>query len=430
VTASVITGRLWRNDRFLRLWFGITVSSVGTYLSIFALPTIAITLLHAQPYQIGILGAAEFIAAPFVGFLAGGFVDRHPTRLISVIADFARVATLASIPIAFATHNLTLWQLYAVSGVNGGLSALFGAGILRLYRVVVRREDLVEASIKLSASQAIGELGGPSLAGVLITRVGAPLAIVADAVSYLVSGLMILSLPGHNMSATPRPFDGHATWKTDATDGIRFIRSRPMLWRLLVATSILNFTFQMTMANWLVFAYGRLGQTPETVGLLTGLGELGAFLGIVLALPLARGIGTGWMLIIATLIGTLARCLIPLTLLGNPRMVIFASMFATGLSTTFLILTSSSLWQSLTPIELLGRVSAARYAVLTASIALGLLIGGALGSAIGVLPVLIIGAALTPLSALVWFGVPLRKVYEPMADDFVDLTPASGPTEM
>src|ERR1700682_2434875 len=119
-------GRLWRNADFMRLWVGQTISEAGTQVSALAVPTVAILLLHATPFQVGLLTALEFLPFPVLGLVAGVYADRLKRRPLMIISDLGRMVTLVSIPIAFSLGILQIEQLYLVGLLVGVFHVFFG----------------------------------------------------------------------------------------------------------------------------------------------------------------------------------------------------------------------------------------------------------------------------------------------------------------
>src|ERR671938_741875 len=111
----MLGGRLWRHYDFLKLWNARTVSELGTQVSQLALPTIAILILHANPVQVGLLGALERIPFPVLGLFAGVWADRIKRKPLMIITDAGRGLALLSIPVAAVLGALTMMQLYVVA---------------------------------------------------------------------------------------------------------------------------------------------------------------------------------------------------------------------------------------------------------------------------------------------------------------------------
>src|SRR4029077_11427769 len=179
--------RLWRHADFVKLWAGQTISVVGSQVTTLALPTIAILLLHATAGQVGLLASLERAAFPVLALFVGVWIDRVRRRPLMIAADALRAAALLSIPLVAAIGTLTLLQLYAVATILGVGTVIFDIGYLAYVPTLVGRPDLLEANTKLEVSHSGSYLTGPALAGGLIQLVGAAQAILADALSFLVS---------------------------------------------------------------------------------------------------------------------------------------------------------------------------------------------------------------------------------------------------
>jgi len=182
---------LLRQVDFRRLWVGETISQFGSQVSLLAIPYIATVLLKATAFEVALLGALQFL--PFLLFTlpAGAWVDRLRRRPILISGDLVRVVTLGTIPVAWGLGVLTIWQLYLVSFVAGIATVFFDVAYQSYLPSLVGREALVEGNAKLSASEASAQVVGPGLGGALIGLVGAPFAIIADALSYLASALFV-----------------------------------------------------------------------------------------------------------------------------------------------------------------------------------------------------------------------------------------------
>ena len=185
---------LLRERDFRRLWVGETISQFGSQVSLLAIPYIATVTLQASVLEVSLLGVLQFL--PFLLFTlpAGAWVDRLRRRPILISGDLVRLVALGSIPPAWALGALTIWQLYAVSFVAGIATVLFDVAYQSYLPTLVEARELVEGNAKLQASEASAGVIGPGLGGTLVSLVGAPLAVIADALSYLASALFVLRI--------------------------------------------------------------------------------------------------------------------------------------------------------------------------------------------------------------------------------------------
>jgi len=166
----VLRGRLWRHPDFLKLWAGETVSEFGSQVTLLAVPTVAILVLHAGPFQVGILSALEFLAFPTLGLVAGVYADRIKRRPIMIACDIGRLLALGSIPIAFTLNALTLGQLYVVALLTGIFNVFFDVSYQSYLPALVERTNLIEGNTKLEVTRSGSQIAGPAVAGFLRSR--------------------------------------------------------------------------------------------------------------------------------------------------------------------------------------------------------------------------------------------------------------------
>ncbi len=185
---------LFRHPDYRKLWTAATVSLFGTQVSQLAIPFIAAVVLHASPGEVGLLTTIDFL--PFILFTlpAGVWVDRFPKKRILVFGDLGRAAMLISIPIAWWLGALTIWQLYIVGFVIGTMTVFFDVADQSYLPTILDREDLVDGNAKLQISQSSAQILGQPVGGGVVALLTAPVAVLIDAVSYVGSAGLILSI--------------------------------------------------------------------------------------------------------------------------------------------------------------------------------------------------------------------------------------------
>src|SRR3954471_3276070 len=193
-------GGLWHNGDFVRLWTSLTITHFGGQITLLALPLTAALLLEASPFEMGILTALESIPFALFGVFAGVLVDRAPKLPIIVWADIARGAALLAVPLAAWAGLLSMGVLYAV-GFLIGTGAVLGWPAYQVFMTErVGRQRLAEANAKIGISDSTAQLVGPGLAGALIQWLGAPFAILLDALAFFLSAAILRGIE-------PRPSD-------------------------------------------------------------------------------------------------------------------------------------------------------------------------------------------------------------------------------
>ncbi|MGW6159696.1 MFS transporter, partial [Streptomyces sp. NPDC055144] len=183
-----------RRREFLLLWGGQTVSEMGSQITVLALPLVAVVLLDASAFQVGLLAAAETSAYLLVALPAGALVDRVAKRRLMIWCDLALFVVIGSVPFAHAVGALTLAQLYLVALVSSVLSAFFSVAYQAYLPVLLDRDQLMDGNGKLAASRSVAQIAGPSTGAGLVTLVGAPGAMAADALSFALSACSLMAI--------------------------------------------------------------------------------------------------------------------------------------------------------------------------------------------------------------------------------------------
>jgi len=393
---------------FRWLWAGQTASVFGTAVSSLAIPTIAIVTLRATPFAVGLLEAVQFAAFPLLGLVAGVWVDRWSRRATMLVADVVRALALTSIPLAAMAHVLGFAQLVAVAACVGVASVFFEIAYQSLVPSVVDDDELERANARLEFTNSAARISGNGLAGALITFVGAPLAVVVDAVSYVVS---VLTLAALRVRETHR--DGgaaeRAPFLADLREGIDAVFAVPAIVRIAGATATSNLGLAMLMAVQLLYAYRVLHLSPAVVGVLLAVSNLG-FAGALFAPRIARRFGVGRTLVWSAAIGLLSQFLLPLALVTSPLPVLFAAELLVTACVPIYNITQVSLRQRMIPAERIGRVNATMRTVVWGTMPLGTLLGGALGNTIGIVPTLVAGAAVASCAIPWLLTAPVRAL--------------------
>lgn len=404
---------LWRNPNFLRLWAGQSVSELGTQVSLIAIPFAAVALLHVSAFQAGLLGTAEFLPWLLFGLPAGAIVDRLPRRPVLVAADVGRAAVFASVPAAWWLGHLALAQLYAVTFVAGLLSVPFDVAYQSYLPELVGTEHLVEGNSKLEVTGSAATVAGPTVGGALIAAVGAAVSVLADALSYVASVVLLLAIrtgepAQHDAGAPP----GHwlHSMRGEIVEGLRFLLGHPLLRPIVFCSTVANFFIDMVLALVVLFAVRDLGMSSTAVGGAFSVGSLALLAGAAGAPRIAARIGTGPTIVGSATLFTLAFALLALAPRAHPFWFIAAQSGITGFAAVVYNVNQRSLRQAVTPSRLLGRVNAGnRFLVYGVSPA-GTFIGGILGSTLGLRATFWIAAGGLALPALLVAFSPVIRL--------------------
>jgi MFS family permease len=400
-----LRGKLIGQPAFRRLWFGQTVSAFGSQVTTLALPLTAVLVLHASTFQVGLLTTAGFAPFLLIGLPAGVWVDRVRRKPVMIAADVTRTLVLASIPVAYGLGALTLAQLYLVAFIHGVAAVFFDVAYFSLVPGLVGREHVVEANAKLQASVSVAEVSGPAAAGFLIGLLSAPVAFLADAASFAASALSLLIIRDQE-PAPERAQRRHL--RAEMADGLRFVVRQPILRMTTGCSATANLFVSALLAVSVVFLVRQVHVGAGTIGVLMSLGAIGGLVGALSCGVLRRWIGSARLIWLSLVVTSPFALLIPLTAPGAGLVSFAAGDIAITFGATVYTVQQASFRQLLTPHRLLGRMNATIRFITWATIPLGGLLGGALGSWLGnraALWACAIGICLAPIWLL---ASPLR----------------------
>ncbi|HEY8104300.1 MAG TPA: MFS transporter [Gaiellaceae bacterium] len=400
-------GGLWLHRDFRALWGAETISQFGTQVTFLALPLVAILVLQETTFRVALLTSVEFL--PFLLFTlpAGVWVDRLRRRPILILSDVVRAAALLSIPIAYWLDALSIWQLYAVAFVHGTGTVFFDVSYQSYLPSLVGRDQIVEGNSKLEVSRAAANIAGPGMAGGLVSLLTAPVAILVDAISFLVSAVLLGVI--RTTEKAPARADRRPL-KAELGEGLRYVFTHRYQRGMVASVALSNFFGQIVFSILLVYAVRELGFTAGTIGVILMIGNLGTLAGALTARRIGDRLGVGRTILLAAVLFSPGTLLIALAPKDLAIPFILASMLIIGFGGILYNVTAISLIQAITPDRLLGRANASRRFVVWGVIPFGGLVGGALGSAIGLRETMVIGALGGVLAVVPILLSPVRSV--------------------
>jgi MFS family permease len=414
-------GGLWRHADFLKLWSAETISQFGTQVSQLALPLVAILVLDASAFEVAALGTIEFL--PFILFTlpAGVWVDRLPRRPILIAGDFGRAALLMSIPVAYVADALTLWQLYVVGFLVGICTVFFDVAYQSYLPSLVTRDQIIDGNSKLEISRSASQIGGPGLSGGLVELFTAPYAILLDAVSFVGSGLFLLRIRKEEPPVAA-PADGSkpSLW-SELKAGLRFVLGNPNLRAQAGCTATSNFFSNVAFAVILVYLVRELELSAGVIGIVLSVGSVGSLVAAFTAMRLSRRFGIGPTTIATGFLWGPSTLLIAFAPVGYDAIpFLAASVLVGGFAIVTYNIIQVSYRQAICPPRLQGRMNSVMRFIVWGTIPIGALIGGALGSWVGLRETIAIGGIGGSL-AILWIVFSpqrhLREMPEPIAEE-------------
>ncbi|CAI9410958.1 MFS transporter [Nocardioides sp. T2.26MG-1] len=282
-----------RSPEFRRFWWGEAVSGMGTAITTLALQTLVLVTLDGGATQVGWLNSARWLPYLVLGLVVGALVDRVRRRPVMVVTDLARAGLLGLVPLAWALDALTFPLLLVVVLLFGTASLVNDAASLSFVPRLVPRGDLQRAHARLDGADAVAQTAGPALAGGLIRLVGAPVAVLADALTYLFSAATVASLTA---VAEPDPAPartGARGLAREIGDGARWAYGASGLRWLAVATHVWFAGQAVLLVLVVPYGYLRLDLTALQPGLVFAVAGLGALAGATSSTAVGHRLGTG-----------------------------------------------------------------------------------------------------------------------------------------
>lgn len=392
---------LWRDRRFARCWAGSAVSQFGDRISELALPLIAVGVLDASAGQVAWLTALVW-TPNLLALVLGAWVEHRPgKRRLLIGTDLVRAGVLLTVPVAYAWGALTLGQLYAVALLTGLASVVAACAWAPFFALLVPRAAYVEANSKLSAARSASFVAGPAVGGGLVQALTAPVALVADALSFVASALLLRRV---TVDEPPPATADRTALMRDAREGVAHIFRDPVLRPGLACTTTLNFfTFVSGTGLIVLFADRDLELSPAAIGLAMGIGASGSLLGALAAPWLARRIGVGRGIAAGAVLFPAPIALIATA--DGPAWaragILGAAYFLVGLGVMLFDVNLNSLQTAVIPDALRSRVAGAYSTVNYGVRPLGAVVGGVLATGIG-LRATLVTAAIGGALSLLW----------------------------
>jgi hypothetical protein len=410
--AAQAGGGVLANADFAKLWVGETVSQIGTQVTQFTLPLVAILTLNATVLQVGLLNALRFVPVIVVALFAGVWLDRRRRRPVLIACALGNAVLIGLIPLSSAAGLLSIGLLYVVAVLAGTLTVVFDVGALSYVPFLVHQRHLTDANSKLQASDAVAGIAGPGLAGILVGLLTAPITLSVDSVSYLFSAIGVIAI--RKREPDPEVPDERPSIRGSIAEGFRAVYGIGLLRVLLAQSAALNVGFGAVSTIFTVYGVRVLHLSPDKLGIAVGSLAAGALVGALLAARVESVLGLGRTMAVA-IVGVCASpllLLIPRDASLGAMLLLMAGWFGHGLGIAMWNVNTITLRQVLTPMRLLARMNATYRMLLFGALPVGALAAGLLGSAVGLRSAIVISViALT--SPMLWlFFSPVFRLKE------------------
>jgi predicted MFS family arabinose efflux permease len=405
-----------RDRNFLLLWSGQFISDFGSQLSIFALPVVAILVLHASALQVATLQSVEFATISVVAVIAGALADRHRRRYVMMITNAVRFVTVLTVPIAYGLGKLTIEQLFICAIIASAASVMFDVAYQALVPSLVGSERLADGNAKLSMSGSVAEAVGQSTGGAIVQMLGAPFAMLADALTFIISLTTLWrmrhdepKLYAANDTDEDRQEHTLRSFGKETLAGFREIWEKPALRMVAMMTATNYLGGSIVTAVFPVLVYRQMHLPPEVLGVVMGVANVG-MVGAFTAKPLQKIFGDRGTLGSAVLISGIGKLLYLAANLSPLGAVLFGRLLITFAGPMYDV-TQQTYRVAFIPEPLMGRVAAAFRALTWATLPVGSLLGGILATSCGLQRAIFIGSTIS-FCAILWLGTRVQTRHE------------------
>lgn len=394
------TGSLLLDRNFTTFWTGHAMSQLGAQIGQLALPVLAVAMLHATEFEVGVLNAAGLVAFLVVGLPAGAWVDRWLKRRTMIAADVARAAAMAAVPLLWWAGILEIWHLYVIAAVAGTATVFFEVSYQSYVPVLVAPGSVGQANSKLEATAQIARIGGPAAGGLVLTVVTAPVLFVGEAFGYLLSAVFLARTRDREVAV---PAADRRPLGAEIKEGLAYVVRHPLISRIAACTGAMNFCGMLIFTMMPVLILRDLQLGPQGMGLIMGAGAVGGVLGAMAAPRLAAWLGEGTVIPLCAVASSVFLVPVPLAaMVVEPRIglaLLLLHEFCFGFVVLVYNIMQLSMRQRVCPPRLLGRMNASIRFVVWGVMPLAALASGFLGEHIGLVAVIWIGTAGSFLAA-------------------------------
>ncbi len=410
------TKSVLRDRNFQFLWAGQTISSIGNQISGLALPVLAVTMLHATEWQVGLMNAAGLSMFLLIGLPAGAWVDRWRKRRVMILADVVRMVAVLSVPLVWFSGTLNMWYLIAVAAVMSVANVFFDVAYQSVLPIMLPKEHMAKANSALETSMQTSSIAGPAVVGGLLAVIQAPLLMMADSFSFLISWL---SLGRIKIDETAVPKNDRKPLRTEIAEGVKFVTKHPIIGRITASTAVYNFFTSgiHTLAPILVLR--TLDVSPALYGLTFTVAAVAGLGGAVSAAKIGERIGQGNTVILAMFFSGVAGFgFLIAALIGDASAlpIIIASEALIAFCGLVYNITQVSARQALCPEHLLGRMNASIRFFVWGVMPISAISAGAFATWFGITWVFAVGAVGALFATWFVLASPLRGMKNIVAE--------------
>ncbi|MBB6629086.1 MFS transporter [Nocardioides sp. KIGAM211] len=393
-TAPAPAAEVLRDPGFARFWTAETVSGFGTYVTTVALQVLVVLTLDGSAADVGFVSAARWLPYVVLGLVVGALVDRRRRQPLLVVTDLGRGLLLCAIPLLAWLGGLSVPVLMAVMVAFGTLALVNDAATQSFVPRLVPRASLLAANARLDQSDAVAQTSGPAIGGALVGLLGAPVAVLVDAASYLLSAALTASI---RVTETVRVPTEPPHLLREVRAGLRWVYRHRVLTPFALGTHGWFVCHSALTTVYVTYVLLGLDLGTFQLGLTLAAAGVGGLVGSLAATRVGLRWGVGRTVITSWLLSPVGWAVIVLAPDPGPGSavptvaVLMAGQLVCGLAMGLENANSMGYRQAVTPDALQGRMNITMRSINRAMVVVGAPLGGLLGDAVGYRPVMLGG---------------------------------------
>lgn len=404
---------VFKNGDFLKLWMAYSVSGLGSQFTIIALPLLATVLLEATPAQMGLLTSIGYLPYLLFSLFAGVWVDRFRRKPLLITASLFNALSLLAVPVLFYNDMLSISAILVVQFLVGTGTVFMSITSSSYMPSLIKREQLVDGNSKIQLSTSFARITGNGLGGGLVALLSAPVVILLDILTYILSVFFLLTIRMKEEKREGRKEERNIL--KEIGEGIQVVFKSRIIRTILFSSTWYNFFYSMFLPLFILFVSSDLKLNSTLIGILFAMGGVGALFGSSLARLLSQKLGIGSLISKINLLTGLSIVLMVVSTFFKVYMMVsllLLSQIILSACATIYSINSVSLRTAVTPNHLLGRTNASLQAISFGILAVGPLIGGGIAELIGNEWMIMVCGIGIALSTLVIYLSPIRAMKE------------------
>jgi len=335
---------------FTLLASGRFVSQLGDKLYLLALPWLVLDLTHSALHSsltLALETLPQIILAPFIGVI----VDRKPRKRIMVNADFIRALIIGLITLLALIDQIEMIHIYLAAFLLSTFTLLFDSASEGYLPSIVNKEHLVDANASLTTINTLMRLIGPLLSGILIGLIGSAWTVGINALSFLLSGIILLFLPNIELEGTkPKKLDNILF---EIKEGFTYLLKHETLFPIALFSAFMNIGIFMVTSLLIFQSKEALGYTSEQTAIIFLISGITATLATFLVKILKKYISKGQII----RYGSLTVFLAVLLLVFNQSLITITISYSLILMVGIIVNVNMMAYrQEVIPSHLFGRV--------------------------------------------------------------------------